>query len=101
MKFARVAAVALLSIPLVGFIGSVKASADEREDGQKVEKIDRRRTIRGRVLGAGKPLQGVLVSDGCRVTRTDGDGHYQLAIGPDSGRFVFVTTTRGWWTDDF
>jgi len=62
---------------------------------------DRQRTIRGRVLGEGKPLSNVLVSDGCRVGRTNARGEYQLAVGPDSGRFVFVTTPRGWWSDAF
>ena len=62
---------------------------------------DRRQTISGRVLGDDEPLEDVLVSDGCRVVRTNAQGEYRLAIGPDSGRFVFVTTPRGWWTDAF
>jgi UDP-2,3-diacylglucosamine pyrophosphatase LpxH len=59
------------------------------------------RTIRGRVLGDGKPLGEVLVSDGRRVVRTDGGGKYELPIGRDSGRFIFVTTPRGFWSDRF
>jgi len=62
---------------------------------------DPTQTISGRVLGAGKPLANVLVSDGCRISRTDDQGEYQLAIGPDSGLFLFVTTPRGWWSDAF
>jgi 3',5'-cyclic AMP phosphodiesterase CpdA len=62
---------------------------------------DRPSTISGRVLGEGKPLTGVLISDGCRVGRTNDQGEYQLVIGPDSGRFVFVTTPRGWWSESF
>ena len=58
-------------------------------------------TIRGRVVGGERPLEGVLVSDGCRVTRTDPRGEYALAIGPDSGRFVFICTPRGHWADVF
>ncbi len=57
--------------------------------------------VRGSVSGAGKPLAGVLVSDGCRVVRTGSDGRYELPIGPDSGRFVFITTPRDYWTDAF
>jgi len=53
------------------------------------------------VAGDGKPLPGVLVSDGCRVVRTDPAGRYELPAGPDSGRFVFVTTPRHWWTEKF
>ena len=62
---------------------------------------DRPRVVSGRVLGEGKPLSKVLVSDGCRVGRTNDQGEYQLAMGPDSGRFVFVSTPRGWWSDAF
>ena len=62
---------------------------------------DRQGTISGRVLGEGKPLNNVLVSDGRRVTRTNDRGEYQLPVGPDSGRFVFVTTPRGWWSNAF
>jgi len=58
-------------------------------------------TIRGRVLGGGKPLADVFVSDGCRLERTNSNGRYELAIGPDSGRFIFVTTPRGYWADRF
>jgi hypothetical protein len=59
------------------------------------------RAIVGQVLAGDKPLEGVLVSDGCRVARTDAAGRYELTPGPDSGRFVFVTTARGYWTDAF
>ncbi len=58
-------------------------------------------TIRGRVTGADAPLPGVLVSDGCRVVATDSQGNYSLPIGPDSARFVFITTPRGYWTEAF
>ncbi len=58
-------------------------------------------TIRGRVLGGDKPLAGVLVSDGCRVVATDSDGGYSLPVGEDSGRFLFVTTPRGYWSEAF
>ena len=62
---------------------------------------DRPSMISGLVLGEGKPLTGVLISDGCRVVRTNDQGEYQLAVGPDSGRFVFVTTPQGWWSESF
>jgi hypothetical protein len=55
----------------------------------------------GRVTDDGQPLAGVLVSDGCRVVRTDAGGRYELAIGPESGPFVFVTNPAGFWTDAF
>lgn len=59
------------------------------------------RNVIGRVTGYGKPLAGVLVSDGRRVVRTDAEGRYKLAVGPDSGPFVFVSTPPGFWTDSF
>jgi len=70
-------------------------------DPTRLFAAERGRTIRGRVMGGDRPLGGVLVSDGRRVVRTDPDGNYELMIGPESGRFVFVTTPRGFWTDRF
>ncbi len=43
----------------------------------------------------------MLVSDGCRVTRTGDRGEYELATGSGSGAFVFVTAPSGYWTDAF
>ena len=57
--------------------------------------------VRGRVTGDNKPLAGVLVSDGCRVVNTDSQGKYSLPVGYESGRFVFVTVPRGYWTEQF
>ncbi|NLX98978.1 MAG: hypothetical protein GXY83_22765 [Rhodopirellula sp.] len=59
------------------------------------------RHIQGSVRGEGKPLPGVLVSDGCRVARTDSAGEYRLQTGPDSGPFVFITIPAGFWTEPF
>jgi hypothetical protein len=57
--------------------------------------------VTGRVTSREHPLPDVLVSDGCRVTRTDRHGHYRLPVDAQSGHFVFVTTPRGYWTDKF
>ena len=57
--------------------------------------------IRGRVTGGDKPLSGVFVSDGYQIVRTNPSGEYDLPIGPKSGRFVFVVTPRGYWTEAF
>ena len=57
--------------------------------------------VRGSVSADGRPLTGVLVSDGLCVTRTDQEGQFALPLGPGSGRFIFVTTPRGYWTDSF
>lgn len=57
--------------------------------------------IHGRVTGSDKPLSDVGVSNGYRIVRTNPSGEYELPIGPESGRFVFVVTPRGYWTEAF
>ncbi len=69
--------------------------------GEAVLGARRPAAVRGKVTGEGRPLDGVLVSDGRRGVRTDAKGAYELAVGPDSGAFVFVTTPRGYWADVF
>ncbi len=59
------------------------------------------RGVRGVVQAQGRPLEGVPVSDGCRIVRTNARGEYELRLGPDSGPMVFVTTPRGTWSDRF
>jgi hypothetical protein len=51
--------------------------------------------IRGRVTGNGRPLAGVVVSDGFAVARTEADGRYTL-VSDGAQRFVFVSTPAGW-----
>jgi len=70
-------------------------------DSGRLFAADTTQTIRGRVAGEGRPLAGVLVSDGRRVVRTDPNGQYELTVGPQSGPFVFVSTPRGYWADVF
>jgi hypothetical protein len=75
----------------VTFLGcEVAAVADEQSS-----------RLNGRVMGAGQPLAGVLVSDGRRVVATDRYGSYELPIDGESGRFVFVTLPRGYWSENF
>jgi len=57
--------------------------------------------VRGRVTGSDEPLFDVGVSDGYRIVCTNPSGEYELPIGPESGRFVFVVTPRGYWTEAF
>ena len=58
-------------------------------------------TIHGHVWSEGRPLTDVMVSDGCRIVRTDREGLFSLPIDNVSGRFVFVTLPRGYWSDAF
>ena len=71
------------------------------EDAKRLFAAEKTGTVTGRVLGDGTPLEGVLVSDGRHVVRTNAQGIYKLTIGPESGRFLFVTTPRGYWADRF
>jgi hypothetical protein len=51
--------------------------------------------VMGRVLGAGKPLSGVSISDGYEIVQTDAEGRYTLQ--PHSNaRFVFIILPSGY-----
>lgn len=52
-------------------------------------------TVKGRVMADGKPLAGVLVSDGVQIVKTDAKGRY--AINSDKrDSVVFITTPSGY-----
>ena len=52
-------------------------------------------TIYGFVEADGKPLEGVVVSDGDNVTVTDKNGEYQIASNK-AGGFVFISVPSGY-----
>lgn len=52
-------------------------------------------TYEGVVLGGGKPLRGVVVTDGLNCTTTDGKGRFKLPKRP-LARFLSVTVPSGW-----
>ena len=79
---------AMLLVLMVGVAGELFA-------------IENAAIVRGRVSSGDKPLPAVFVSDGYRIVRTNSNGEYDLPIGPKSGRFVFVVTPRGYWTEAF
>ena len=79
---------AMFLVLVVGVAGELPAAEDAA-------------IIRGRITGGDKPLVDVCVSDGYRIVRTNPSGEYDLPIGPRSGRFVFVVTPRGYWTESF
>lgn len=51
--------------------------------------------VTGKVVSAGKPLEGVVVSDGHTVTVTDKKGRYSLATHTDA-EYVFVSIPAGY-----
>ncbi|WP_104175641.1 PQQ-binding-like beta-propeller repeat protein [Arthrobacter sp. Y81] len=55
------------------------------------------KTIHGLVTdGAGAPLAGVAVTNGCDVITTDGGGSFSLV---PAGHFIAITRPTGWTTD--
>ena len=55
-------------------------------------------TIKGEVTAEGKPLAGVVVSDGYEVTTTDREGFYWLASAKKNGS-VFISIPSGYMVD--
>lgn len=51
--------------------------------------------VKGRVTADGKPLAGVIVSDGIEFTRTDSEGRYDMLSNKSTGT-VFITVPSGY-----
>lgn len=66
------------------------ASAPPCNAGTVYEDLD----ADGRYTGADRPMPGVLVSDGRRLVRTDGQGRWSLPL--EDGRTVFVVKPAGY-----
>ena len=56
------------------------------------------RTISGSVKGAGKPLGGVLVTDGYSFVQTDPAGAYTIDLNAQA-EFVYIVTPKGYVAD--
>ena len=52
--------------------------------------------VKGRVLCSGSGVEGVLVSDGHNVVKTDKDGAYQLAVDLSESDFVHISVPSGY-----
>ena len=52
--------------------------------------------IRGRVVCDGKGVEGVVVTDGIRATRTDAKGQYKLKIDDTRSRLVYISVPSGY-----
>lgn len=52
--------------------------------------------IRGRVVCDGKGVEGVVVTDGIRATRTDAKGQYKLKIDYTRSRLVYISVPSGY-----
>ena len=56
-------------------------------------------TVHGHVTCSGKPVEGVTVSDGVEVTRTDADGYYELVSSSRYG-YVFISVPGGYMCEE-
>lgn len=70
------------------YYDSYAQSAQPMSDGSNVF---------GKVLtDEGKPLEGVVVSDGLQCVKTDADGKYSMSSNLDKVRFITVSTPSGY-----
>lgn len=53
-------------------------------------------TVKGRVLCGGSGVEGVLVSDGHNVVKTDKNGAYELAVDLSESDFVHISVPSGY-----
>ncbi len=61
------------------------------------EPAEKEPTVFGRVRDyEGKPLEGVVVSDGLTSVKTDGEGRYAIASDLTKTRFIFVSQPSGY-----
>ena len=56
------------------------------------------RTVKGTVKGAGKPLDGVLVTDGFSIVQANYKGEYTLDLN-EKAEFVYIITPQGYVAD--
>ena len=53
-------------------------------------------TVKGYVACEGRGIEGVVVSDGFNVTKTDAEGRYWLKTKLSRSEFVMISTPRGY-----
>lgn len=66
------------------------------DDGVDWSKIDPKATVRGVVTCAGAAVQGVVVTDGVNMTRTNKQGAYGLRTSSDKSKLVYLTVPSGY-----
>lgn len=67
-------------------------------NGRPLEMTGGKPNVKGRVLADGKPLEGVLVTDGEIFTKTGADGRYEMSSSKNSS-LVYITTPSGYVPD--
>ena len=66
------------------------------DDGVDWSKIDPKATVRGVVTCASAAVQGVVVTDGVNMTRTNKQGAYGLRTSSDKSKLVYLTVPSGY-----
>ena len=66
------------------------------DDGIDWSKIDSKATVRGVVTCDGNGIQGVVVTDGVNMTRTNKQGAYGLRTSSDESKLVYLTIPSGY-----
>lgn len=70
---------------------------DETEDGEiDWSLVDSKATVRGVVTCNGVGVQGVVVTDGVNMTRTNKQGAYGLRTSSDESKLVYLTIPSGY-----
>lgn len=71
---------------------------DEPEDPDEIDwsLVDSKATVRGVVTCDGEGVQGVVVTDGVNMTRTNKQGAYGLRTSSDQSKFVYLTIPSGY-----
>lgn len=91
-KFPGVLLIALLLMSAVTVISCEKKAVFDPDAALVPEEGA---TVYGRVLCGDRPLQGVSVSDGAVVVRTDSDGVYSISSAKKNG-YVFISVPSGY-----
>lgn len=68
----------------------------EDPDGIDWSQIDSQATVRGVVTCDGEGVQGVVVTDGVNMTRTNKQGAYGLRTSSDQSKLVYLTIPSGY-----
>lgn len=66
------------------------------EDEIDWSKLDSKATVRGVVKCSGKGVQGVVVTDGVNMTRTNAQGAYTMRTSSATSKFVYISVPSGY-----
>ena len=84
--------------PIAGYSENTKVKGKYYDSyAQSAEPLPDGCNVFGRVVAEdGKPLEGVVVSDGLMCVKTDADGNYRIKSNLEKVRFITVSTPSGY-----